>query len=296
MASYGTAECSKCYVRLPKPEMRPSSKIIGFTSRRTRVYYDRSGNIRGRSDSGGGGGVRTKEIWLCKKCHRKELLKLMVLLSGIFIFVWFLWLAASQPKPARADQAAPYALHSRLSQTYFWEGGGSSREGGNFRSVGGHTDLAMDDSFGGFKRGYPLVGCICPNSSAPVPTEAVKRPFKAHFVITSRGRFTLNYIVQDDKEHFVRELVVPANTEVPIQIALEPRLSFLEHEIYFGCDESLVDENKPRAIEWFVPFIREGVRRSGKPDAEHPGHYTDYNGFYHVRGLSVHDGCSHHRL
>ena len=36
-------------------------------------------------------------------------------------------------------------------------------------------------------------------------------------------------------------------------------------------------------MEWLVPFVREGVRRSGKPDAAHPGHYTDYNGFYHVK-------------
>jgi hypothetical protein len=57
----------------------------------------------------------------------------------------------------------------------------------------------------------------------------------------------------------------------------------MQQELYFGCDESLVNEKKPRATEWFVPFVREGVRRSGKPDAEHPGHYTDYNGFYHVR-------------
>jgi hypothetical protein len=53
--------------------------------------------------------------------------------------------------------------------------------------------------------------------------------------------------------------------------------------LYFGCDEGLVDEEKPRATEWFVPFVREGARRSGKPDEAHPGHYTDYNGFYHVR-------------
>jgi hypothetical protein len=29
--------------------------------------------------------------------------------------------------------------------------------------------------------------------------------------------------------------------------------------------------------------VAKGVRGSGKPDADHPGHYIDYNGFYHVR-------------
>jgi hypothetical protein len=111
----------------------------------------------------------------------------------------------------------------------------------------------------------------------------LKRPFRAHFLITPSSRLPLNYVLQDDDEHYVTDLVVPPNSEIPIQIVLEPRISFMQHEIYFGCDESLADEKKPRAVEYFVPFVREGVRRSGKPDAAHPGHYIDYNGFYHVR-------------
>jgi hypothetical protein len=111
----------------------------------------------------------------------------------------------------------------------------------------------------------------------------LKRPFRAHFLITHPNLFTLNYVFQDDDEHYVKEIVVPPNSEIPIQIVLEPRLSFMQHEIYFGCDESLADEKKPRATEYFVPFVREGVRGRGKPDAAHPGHYTDYHGFYHVR-------------
>jgi hypothetical protein len=111
----------------------------------------------------------------------------------------------------------------------------------------------------------------------------LKKPFKAHFLITSFDRFRMGYIAQDNHEHYVDELVVPVNSEVIIQIVLEPKLSFLQHELYFGCDEHLVDKNKPVATEYFVPFVVLGVRKSGKPDSDHPGHYTDYNGFYHVR-------------
>jgi hypothetical protein len=94
----------------------------------------------------------------------------------------------------------------------------------------------------------------------------------------------MNYVQQDHREHYVKELVVPANSgELSIQIALEPRVSFLQRELYFGCSEKLVNEENSRATEWFVPFIREGLRRTGKPDDGHPGHYTDYNGFYHIR-------------
>jgi hypothetical protein len=111
----------------------------------------------------------------------------------------------------------------------------------------------------------------------------LKKPFDAYFLITSLSRFNLDYVLQDDDEHFVKELVLPANSEVPIQIILEPRISFTQHELYFGCSENVVNREKPHATEYFVPFVKEGMRRSGKPDEHHPGHYTDYNGFYHVR-------------
>jgi hypothetical protein len=112
----------------------------------------------------------------------------------------------------------------------------------------------------------------------------LKHPFDAYFLITEAGRFQLDYVQQNAREHYVKKLVVPPHKkEIPIQIVLIPRISFVQHELYFGCDESLRDENKPRATEWFVPFVREGVRKSGKPDAEHPGHYTDDIGFYHVK-------------
>jgi hypothetical protein len=90
----------------------------------------------------------------------------------------------------------------------------------------------------------------------------LKQPFDAYFLITSLARFPLPYALQDDKEHFVKELVVPPNTEVPIQIVLEPKVSFMQHELSFGCDESLADENKPSATEYFVPFVMKGLRGS----------------------------------
>jgi hypothetical protein len=111
----------------------------------------------------------------------------------------------------------------------------------------------------------------------------LRRPFDAHFLITAADQFPLDYVQQNNREHYVKKLVVPPHSEIPIQIVLVPKVSFMQHELYFGCDESLMDKNKPRATEWFVPFVREGVRKSGKPGPDHPGHYTDINGFYHVR-------------
>jgi len=111
----------------------------------------------------------------------------------------------------------------------------------------------------------------------------MQRAANAYFLIPSADQFALDYAQQNNRAHYVKKLVVPPHKEIPIQIVLEPRLSFMQRELYFGCGEHLADEEKPRATAWFVPFVREGVRKSGKPDAEHPGHYTDTNGFYHVR-------------
>src|ERR1043166_4813876 len=58
----------------------------------------------------------------------------------------------------------------------------------------------------------------------------LKQPFRAYFLVTSLERFPLDYVPQDDREHYVKELVVPPNSEIPIQIVLEPRVSFLQRE------------------------------------------------------------------
>src|SRR5690242_17998632 len=54
------------------------------------------------------------------------------------------------------------------------------------------------------------------------------RPFRAYFLIPRHEEFALDYAVQDNRAHFVKELILPPNSEVAIQIVLEPRLSFLQ--------------------------------------------------------------------
>ena len=141
----------------------------------------------------------------------------------------------------------------------------------------------MADDRGIFGGRQSLTNRTYSDCSAVVATPKAKTTIQGPFPDYPSKSLSVEIFLQDDDEHYVKELVVPPNSEIPIQIVLEPRLSFMQHEIYFGCDESLADEKKPRATEYFVPFVREGVRGHGKPDAAHPGHYTDYNGFYHVR-------------
>jgi hypothetical protein len=95
----------------------------------------------------------------------------------------------------------------------------------------------------------------------------LRRPFNAYFLIPSADQFALDYAQQNNRAHYVKKLVVPPHKEIPIQIVLEPRLSFMQRELYFGCGEHLADEEKPRATEWFVPFVREV---SGNQESQTP--------------------------
>jgi hypothetical protein len=46
----------------------------------------------------------------------------------------------------------------------------------------------------------------------------LKKPCKAWFVIQSLNHENMSYAVQDDKEHFIEELTLPANSEAEIEV------------------------------------------------------------------------------
>jgi hypothetical protein len=93
----------------------------------------------------------------------------------------------------------------------------------------------------------------------------LKRPFDAHFLITANGQFPLDYVQQNNREHYVKKLVVPPNREIPVQIVLVPKLSFMQRELYFGCDESLMDERLRRLT---APSPSGGLPVCTGPDLE----------------------------
>jgi len=71
----------------------------------------------------------------------------------------------------------------------------------------------------------------------------LKSPCRAYFHIRELGLGALSHIVQDDRAHNVRELVLPSNSIVEIEIAYVPLIEFRVEETVFGCEGHL--DSKP---------------------------------------------------
>ena len=104
----------------------------------------------------------------------------------------------------------------------------------------------------------------------------LKEPCEVHFAIRPLQQAPLDYILQDDLGHRVKELVVPANQVVEIEIGYEPKIAF--HEFIFGCDGD--ETKKPYATECINRLIDVGKSRwlPGQDD----DHWRDRHKYYHV--------------
>lgn len=103
---------------------------------------------------------------------------------------------------------------------------------------------------------------------------------KIGFLITDVKRYKLTYVHQDEKEHLVEELILPAYKEVPIMIWLKPSSNYTVEDRYFGCEGDY--EKKPEPISYFNPFILRGKRREITPE-EDSDHYVDFHKYYHTK-------------
>jgi hypothetical protein len=109
----------------------------------------------------------------------------------------------------------------------------------------------------------------------------LKRPCDAYFIVTSADRRRLGYVSQDEREHFLKELVVPAGEIVPIEILIEPRMNFRYAELIFGFEDMQNLTSKPVVESFYAPFIVRGARQKGSPENNY-SHYVDHHGHYHI--------------
>jgi hypothetical protein len=110
------------------------------------------------------------------------------------------------------------------------------------------------------------------------------RAVDASWCITSGDRYQLKYASQDNDEHEVMDLVLPADTpELFLHVLLKARTSFVLTHVEFGFTGAI--NAKPAFQYWFHPFIARG-RQKKYPDYAHPSydptHYADYHGNYHI--------------
>lgn len=113
----------------------------------------------------------------------------------------------------------------------------------------------------------------------------LKNGFFCSFSIPSTQLRTLDYVIQDDDAHQTKELIIPSNSEVEIEILFWCPAKTILSEFYFGClqDKGTPDEleRKPRAVAYTNRFMERGAVEE-TPETNR-NRYTDQHKYYHVR-------------
>jgi hypothetical protein len=78
----------------------------------------------------------------------------------------------------------------------------------------------------------------------------------------------------------VRELTLPANSEVMVQLRIKPAIQYRQIEIVFGCRGS--DIGRPVPLRVLNRFIKFGVNREQSPQT-HSNNYIDKDDHYHIK-------------
>lgn len=113
--------------------------------------------------------------------------------------------------------------------------------------------------------------------------DALKHPADAYFVIHKRAAHTIDWAEQDEADHYLKEITLPSNSEITVDIAIHPLTHFNSSAILFGCQDSTNLDGKPYAIRQENHFILEGADKICEP-GKHPDHAITTSLYYQVRG------------
>lgn len=80
------------------------------------------------------------------------------------------------------------------------------------------------------------------------------------------------------RESWTNELHVAADSEVSVQLRMDPRLHFRQDEFIIGFEGFT---QRPRVLRAFDPFVKVGKRREQSPETN-PDHYIDAKDRYHI--------------
>jgi hypothetical protein len=89
------------------------------------------------------------------------------------------------------------------------------------------------------------------------------------------------YAILDDDWHAAKEIVLPPDSEVQIELRFVPRTNFIDSEFAFGCDTDDNLQTKPFAPKYVNHFIERGKKVASPEDDAN--HYTDRHQYYHIR-------------
>lgn len=110
---------------------------------------------------------------------------------------------------------------------------------------------------------------------------ALRYPCNAFFNIRELQGGNLNHFVRDDSAHRVKELVLPSNSVVEIEIAYEPTVNFHAVNTVFVIDGD--PDCKPVAVERHTRFIAERTGKARWIPSVDESEFIDVEGNYHYR-------------
>jgi hypothetical protein len=90
-----------------------------------------------------------------------------------------------------------------------------------------------------------------------------------------------DYAVLDDDWHAAKEIVLPPDSEILVELRFVPRVAFIESEFAFGCDTDDNLHTKPFALRYINHFIDRGQKIASPEDDSN--HFTDRHQYYHIR-------------
>ena len=112
----------------------------------------------------------------------------------------------------------------------------------------------------------------------------LKTPCRAWFAISSLNQRTIDYAVQDGREHYLHELTLAANSEYEIEVLYQPTIGFIASEIYFGCNaqDNRDIDRKPTIESFCSRFVERGTSEES-PETHPDTNSTDRHKYYHLK-------------
>jgi hypothetical protein len=96
------------------------------------------------------------------------------------------------------------------------------------------------------------------------------------FIIPSSKHHGCSFAKQDELSHEVKQIVLPSDSEVIVDLVIKPFLDFNTAQVYFGFEGD--EDDRPKVLEYCNRFIVKGHRRHVIPGE---GKYEDYTDKYH---------------
>jgi hypothetical protein len=109
----------------------------------------------------------------------------------------------------------------------------------------------------------------------------LRHPCHVYFNIMRPNEGEVSYVQREGKSHHLKELTLPPNSEVEIELIYLPKLEFFESEIMFGCEVES-PEGKPYAFECFHRFNMPGKGKDRWIPGFDEGHSLTRHKFYHI--------------